>query len=77
MERNYLICTLIGRFTALDQNISADDLRYKIDEKLLESCMTPIDTKDVQLLDEVLAETMISVMGRGVNREQRRDQGIK
>jgi len=77
MERNYLICTLIGRFTALNQNISAEDLRYKIDEKLLESCMTPIDTKDVQLLDEVLAETMISVMGRGINRDQRRDQGIK
>lgn len=77
MERNYLICTLIGRFTALDANISPDDLRYKIDEKLLESCMTPIDTNDVQLLDEVLAETMISVMGRGINRDQRRDQGIK
>ena len=34
MERNYLICTLVGRFTALDPNISAEDLRYKIDEKL-------------------------------------------
>ena len=77
MERNYLICTLVGRFTALEPNISAEDLRYKIDEKLLESCLTPIDADDVTLLDELLGETMISVMGREINRDQRRDQGVK
>lgn len=77
MERNYLIAMLIGRYVALDQNISADDLRYKIDEELTKSCMIPIDKNDIQLLDEVLAEAMINVMGKGINRDQRRNMGVK
>lgn len=68
---------LIGRYVALDRGISADNLRYKIDEELQQSCMTPIDKDDVQLLDELLAEAMISTMGKGINRDQRRKLGVK
>jgi hypothetical protein len=68
---------LIGRYVALDQSISVDDLRYKIDEQLLKSCMTPIAKDDILLLDELMGEVMISVMGEGFNRDDRRKLGVK
>lgn len=72
MERNYLICALMGKFTEQDHSISAEDLRIKIDQALEDSCMTPVGAKDIALLDEVLGELMISVIGAKVNRAQRR-----
>ena len=77
MERNYLMCALIGKHIALNQNIQGDKLRELIDEELLNSCMTPLGKDDDQFLSEILAEIMISVMGKGINRGQRRDQGVK
>jgi len=72
MERNYLICALMGKFVEQNHSISAEDLRIKIDQALEISCMTPLGVGDMQLLDEVLGEVMISVLGAKVNRAQRR-----
>jgi len=72
MERNYLICALMGKFVEQDNSISAEDLQIKIDQALENSCMTPVGAADVQLLDEVLGELMISVIGAKINRADRR-----
>lgn len=72
MERNYLICALMGKFVEQDHSISTIDLRVKIDQALEVSCMTPLNIGDTQLLDEVTGEMMIHVIGRKINREQRR-----
>jgi len=72
MERNYLICALMGKFVEQDHSISAEDLQIKIDQALEASCMTPVGAADAQLLDEVLGELMISVIGAKINRADRR-----
>jgi len=72
MERNYLICALMGKFVEQDNSISAEDLHIKIDQSLENSCMTPLGTDDIQLLDEVTGEIMISVLGAKINRATRR-----
>jgi len=72
MERNYLICALMGKFVEQDNSISAEDLQIKIDQALENSCMTPVGADDMQLLDEVLGELMISVIGAKINRADRR-----
>jgi len=72
MERNYLICALMGKFAEQDNSISAIDLQIKIDQALENSCMTPLGADDMQLLDEVLGEIMISVIGAKINRATRR-----
>lgn len=74
MERHYLICMLIGQCVATDRNLNSDDLKLKIDEALLKCCFTPLGTEDgdIQLLDELLGETMMYVIGQGINRKQRR-----
>ena len=72
MQRNYLICALMGKFVEQDNSITAEDLRIKIDQSLENSCMTPLGADDTQLLDEVLGEIMISVLGAKINRQDRR-----
>lgn len=72
MERNYLICALMGKFVEENNSISAEDLRIQLDQALSNSCMTPLGSDDTQLLDEVLGEVMISVLGAKINRNQRR-----
>ena len=74
MERDRLICCLLGKYTALQPNISPEDLRVKIDQHLIECQFTPLGTEhgDNDLLQDLLDETMFSVIGRGVNREMRR-----
>ena len=74
MERNYLICMLVGQFVAKDSSINSEDLRIKIDQALTKACMTTLGTEegDIQLLNELLGETMIYVIGQGINRKQRR-----
>jgi len=78
MERSNLICMLVGWFTAKKQDITADDLRIQIDQSLTDSKLTTLGTEpnDLQLLEELLGETMISVMGKGINRETRRKHGV-
>lgn len=78
MERSYLICMLVGWFTAKKPDIKADDLRIQIDQSLTDSKLTTLGSEpnDVQLLEELLGETMISVLGKGINRETRRKHGV-
>lgn len=73
MERNYLISMLIGKHAALG-HLDSDSLRHQVDLDLLEGKMTPLGQEegDQTLLDELLAEVMIHVLGRGINRKQRR-----
>lgn len=74
MERDRLICCLVGKIAALDKNITADDLRIRIDQYLQECHFTPLGTEtgDTELLQDLLDETMMSVIGLGVNRKMRR-----
>ena len=74
MERNYLICSLLGWFCAKEPNLSGSDLKIKIDQVLADSKFTPLGTEDtdMQLLDETTAELLMSVIGRGFNRKDRR-----
>ena len=78
MERNNLICCLVGWYSAKNPNITADDLRITIDQHLTESQMSTLGTEDgdVQLMQDLLDETIFSVFGRHVNRKQRRAGGI-
>jgi len=74
MERNYLICSLIGWFCAKESSIGGSDLKIKIDQVLADSKFTSLGTEDtdMQLLDETAAELLMSVIGRGYNRKDRR-----
>jgi len=78
MERNNLICMLVGWFSAKESTIDAQDLRILIDNSLMESKFTPIGTEsgDSQLIEELLGETMMSIMGKGINRATRRKYGV-
>lgn len=73
MERNYLICSLIAKYTALGHT-DTDSLRYNIDEDLAMAKQKPLGQEegDMQFLNEYLAEIQIFVMGKGINRRQRR-----
>lgn len=74
MERSYLICSLLGWFCAKEPSIDGSDLKIKIDQVLTDSKFTTLGTEDtdMQLLDEVNAELLMSVMGRRWNRKDRR-----
>lgn len=78
MERSNLICMLVGWFTAKKPDITPDDLRIQIDQSLTDSKLTTLGTEpnDLQLLEELLGETMISVLGKGINRKTRRKYGV-
>ena len=74
MERNWLICGMLGYFCAKEPHITSDDLRIKIDQMLSESKFTSLGTEkgDLQLLDEMIGELTMSAIGRGFNRNDRR-----
>jgi len=76
VERDRLICCLVGKFSALEPNITAEDLRIKIDQHLQECNFTSIGTEDddLELFDDLLNETMMSVIGSGINRKMRRQK---
>ncbi len=76
MERHFLICSLIGWFCAKEPHITSEDLRVKIDQTLSDSKFTPLGTEDgdLQLMDEMIAEFLMSVMGRRFNRKDRRQK---
>ena len=75
MERSYLIAGLIGWFCAKEADIDGIDLKIKIDQVLSDSGFTllGIEKDDLQLFDEMIAEFLISVMGRKFNRQDRRE----
>ena len=74
MERDRLICCLVGKFTALQPTISPDDLRIKIDQHLSRCNFLPIGTsaEDLEMLDELIDEISFSTIAAGVNRKSRR-----
>ena len=74
MERNYLICVLLGKYIALKPDSTSDDLRYHIDEQLQRCCLPLLgaESGDNVLLQELTGEIMIYVLGQGINRKQRR-----
>jgi len=74
MERDHLICCLFGRITASKPDIDSIDLRIELDNILMDSKFTPIgtETNDIQLLNELIGELQMSLMGRGYNRKDRR-----
>ena len=79
MERSNFICCLVGFLTAKHPNISGKDLRIIIDQRLLESQLGIIgsESNDENLFQDLLDETIFSVMGRGINRDQRRSVMLK
>ena len=74
MQRDRLICCLVGKFTALEPTILADDLRIKIDQHLSKCNFPPIGTtaEDLEIMDELLDEIAFSTIAAGVNRKSRR-----
>jgi len=76
MERHHLICGLIGFYVCENHYIKGEDLSYKINNMLIDSKFTPLGTEDgdLQLLDEMIAEFTMSVIGRGFNRKDRRSK---
>jgi hypothetical protein len=74
MERNWLICGMLGYFVGKNPNITSEDLRFRIDTFLFDSKFTPLGTEpeDTQLLDEMIGELTMSALGRGFNRQDRR-----
>ena len=74
LERKNLICCLVGYYSAKNPNIKGNDLKIEIDNHLFASKFTPLGTEkdDIELLDELIGETMMSVIGRGFNRRDRR-----
>lgn len=72
LEREKLICMLVGRYTAKNPNIDAVGLRIQIDQHLIECHQPPLGIDDNDLLQELIDETIISVLGQGINRKTRR-----
>jgi len=79
MERHWLICGLLGWFCAKEPDITSLDLRIKIDQFLDDSKFTSLGTEDgdLRLLDEMISEFTMSVIGRGYNRKDRRKKIAK
>ena len=75
MERYHLIAGLVGWFCAKEPSIIAEDLRIKIDQVLADSKFIPLGSEegDLLLLDEMCSEFLMSVLGRGFYRKDRRN----
>ena len=69
---------LVGWFSAKNDNITGDNLRIILDQSLQESHFSSLGTEpnDIELLSELLGETMLHVMGKGINRDTRRKYGV-
>lgn len=74
MERNWLICAQLGWLCAKKPHLTGADLRIEIDQFLELSKFTPLGTEeeDTALLDEMIGELTMGVIGRGHNRLDRR-----
>lgn len=73
MERSKLICCLVGWHSALG-HMTVDSLRIQIDQDLNDAQLPCIgtETEDLQTLQDLLDETVMSVYGKHINRKQRR-----
>lgn len=72
IEREKLICMLVGYYSAKHPNTTGMDLTIYLDQQLIEANQPKLGKEDVELLDSLLAETMIKVLGSGINRKIRR-----
>ena len=73
MQRDRLICCLVGRFTALEPSITGDNLRIKVDQDLQKCNFLPLETQeDLELIQELLDETVFASISSGKNRKTRR-----
>jgi len=74
MEREHLICALAGWFSAKQESLEGTDLKIMIDQRLIESGFPTLGSEngDTQLLLEMEAEFLMSLMGRKFNRKDRR-----
>ena len=75
MQRSHLICGLIGQFCKEDKSIDSLDLHVMIDQVLIDSGFTILGSEegDTELLDEMIGEFQMSLIGRGYNRKDRRN----
>ena len=76
MERSNLICCLVGFFTANNPSISSSDLKIQIDDHLIKCHFTPLgqEENDLSLMDDLLNETIFSILAQGFNRKDRRSK---
>jgi len=74
MQRDRLICTLIGGIVAKNPNIEAIDAQIIIDQKLIAAHFTPLGSEpnDAEIIQEAIDEMKIYVIGKGINRAARR-----
>ena len=72
IEREKLICMLVGYYTGKHPNATGIELSEYLDQQLIEANQTKLTKDDLDLLDSLLAETVIKVLGMGLNRKIRR-----
>lgn len=67
---------LIGWHTAKNPSISSEDLRLEVDKSLTNCHFTLLGSEqgDIELLDELIGETIMYVIGQGINRKMRRQR---
>lgn len=63
---------LVGWYSGKNPSITGTDLKISIDQHLIRCNEPPMDVNDTELLDQLLAETMWSVLSQGINRNIRR-----
>ena len=70
MQRDRVICSLAGRYAALYPDDTAEDLRIRIDQHLVKCQFTGLGSEegDVELMQDLLDETVIATLGQGINR---------
>lgn len=72
IERSNLIAMLVGYSVANNKNIDGSDLKIVLDNHLIKCHQQPLGKEDTELLQQVLDELIISVLGQGLNRKDRR-----
>jgi len=78
MQRDRLICCLVGKYSALYPKDTAKDLQIMVDQHLINCNLPPMGSEkgDTELLDELINETIWSALSAGTNRATRRKKGF-
>ena len=75
MQRDRLICCLVGKYSALNKTIDAQDLKTLVDQHLQGCNLLPLGQEkgDEELMQDLLDETIFSILNTGkFNRKTRR-----
>lgn len=77
LERERLICFLVGYYHGLTKTIRVEDLIIQINNHLLECNQPQLNQEDTQVLQELVAEQMyLAISKHGyINRKQQRSLG--